>query len=340
MFRVNRAALRAVKGFSANRRVVGPLTSVSSSRAFSIASCDDNNSVDSSSVDSAVSFVVDNADNLTNVVATTPPELGFSPPHLVISAIEGLHSLSGLPYWGSILVGTVILRMCLLPLTISAQRNSSALAYVRPEMERIQEIFKNDPHQGDARVRNRYQADMKALFKKYDCNPLRSLGMPLLQVPIFMSFFFGLREMSEIIPGMKTGGAFWFTDLSAADSTYILPVANALSFLVMLEISTNSTIASKQRDMLKNVMRVFSVALIPMTMSMPQAIFMYWSANSTFSILQTLALKHPELKKRFKILDPPVDTKPASGEDPMAKFMNVSFNLFHSFFPLIIISLI
>ena len=48
-----------------------------------------------------------------------------------------------------------------------------------------------------------------------------SLAMPLVQLPVFMSFFWALQGMGEHFPGMESGGALWFTDLTVADSTLV-----------------------------------------------------------------------------------------------------------------------
>ena len=45
--------------------------------------------------------------------------------------------------------------------------------------------------------------------------------------------------MAEKMPSFKHGGAFWFTDLTTPDASYIFPVLTALSFLVVVEVSTS-----------------------------------------------------------------------------------------------------
>ena len=42
--------------------------------------------------------------------------------------------------------------------------------------------------------------------------------------------------MAEKMPSFKTGGAYWFLDLSTPDSLYILPVLTALTFLITVEV--------------------------------------------------------------------------------------------------------
>ena len=82
---------------------------------------------------------------------------------------------------------------------------------------------------------------MKQFFKNHNVNPYKSLLMPLLQIPILMSFFFALRKMLDVpIPSMTNGGTLWFTDLSLMDPTYTLPVLAGISTLSAFEITLRS----------------------------------------------------------------------------------------------------
>jgi YidC/Oxa1 family membrane protein insertase len=262
-------------------------------------------------------------DNITvsidNAIASVDPVvvevLGNGPTHLVMKFIDFVHIAGDIPYWGAIIASTILLRTVLLPITISGIQNSARLQIMKPEMEKIQKAFTSDPLKSDVRSKKKYEEEMKGLFKKYNCNPIRSLSMPLLQIPIFMSFFFALREMGTFFPDFATGGALWFTDLTVADASYALPIINALSFLGMLELTTATNNQLPNKQLMKNVMRVLAVAMIPMTMDMPQAVFMYWSANSSFSVVQMLTLKVPVVKKWLDIPDPPVIDQ--SNEKPM-----------------------
>ena len=46
----------------------------------------------------------------------------------------------------------------------------------------------------------------------------------------------GIREMHEYYPDYVTGGAYWFENLAIADATYILPVLNSVTFLIIVEM--------------------------------------------------------------------------------------------------------
>jgi membrane protein insertase Oxa1/YidC/SpoIIIJ len=70
-------------------------------------------------------------------------------------------------------------------------------------------------------------------------------------------------------------------------------------------LTTMSNNQMPNKALMKNVMRGIAVVMIPMTLDMPQAVFMYWSANSSFSVVQMLTLKNKALKKWLDIPDPP-----------------------------------
>jgi membrane protein insertase Oxa1/YidC/SpoIIIJ len=47
--------------------------------------------------------------------------------------------------------------------------------------------------------------------------------------------------MAEKMPSFKSGGAYWFVDLTTPDGLYIFPVLTALTFLLTVEVDTCST---------------------------------------------------------------------------------------------------
>jgi len=244
----------------------------------------------------------------------TTAVLTNSPSHLVMQLIEHVHLVSDLPYWGAIIATTFALRLALLPIGIKTAQSTARLTAVRPVLQKISDAMLKDPNVSQNRAK--YALEQQAIWKKYKVNPLLALLMPVVQLPIFMSFFFGLRDMGTYFPLYSTGGAFWFTDLTAADPFVALPLINALTFLAMVEIGADGLQTSDQ-GMFKNVMRVLSVAMIPLTMHMPQGLFVYWSFNNVVSIVQA---KGMQLDSVRNYLDIP--KAPAQGTAPNLKMRN------------------
>jgi YidC/Oxa1 family membrane protein insertase len=78
-------------------------------------------------------------------------------------------------------------------------------------------------------VRSVTQANVRNLWKTHDVNPFRSMLVPLMQLPIFLSMFYGLRRLAELpFPQFLEGGFAWVTDLTMADPYCILPLTSIL----------------------------------------------------------------------------------------------------------------
>ena len=57
------------------------------------------------------------------------------------------------------------------------------------------------------------------------------------QIPVFVSVFFGLRQLTNLpVMSLKDGGMLWFTDLSVADPYCILPAITSLTMLATIEV--------------------------------------------------------------------------------------------------------
>ncbi|KAI8137367.1 60Kd inner membrane protein-domain-containing protein [Fennellomyces sp. T-0311] len=234
----------------------------------------------------------------------------FTPVGGLEAMLEAVHVYTGLPWWGTIATATVLVRLALLPLMIKIQRNNAKMMNLNPEVSRLMENLKTAQAQGDSVAVGKYTNEMQSLFKKHGCHPMKSLGLPIIQMPVMVSFFMALRAMSELpVPGLTTGGLGWFTDLTAKDPYYALPVLSAAGVMAVLEAGTEVGAANPQSKGMKNFFRGMAVVMVPFTAWMPSSVFIYWITSNCVSITQILALKNPTIRKA---LDIPKLVKPAS----------------------------
>lgn len=238
------------------------------------------------------------------------------PSDQMIQLIYNIQEATGWNYAITIGAITLVFRVAMVPMFVKAQQNSSRLAHVKPEMDVLKaKIDRVDPK--DLEMQQKYAKEMQNLFKKYDVNPLRSIAIPLLQFPVFMSMFFGLKNMPDIYPTeLSTGGMLWFHDLTAPDPFFIMPVASALSFLLMMELGKEQMMASapEQGRVMLNIFRGMAVIMVPITYTFPTAVFCYWSVNNTFSLVQSAFFHNKAVRKSLDIWDPP---KPVPGAPPV-----------------------
>ncbi len=207
-------------------------------------------------------------DGLTAVAVEAAPKLNFFVEH-IMSGIDLIHTFSGLPYWGAICVATVAIRLAMLPLSIKTIKSTSKMAHMKPEMEDLVRRQKSDPNIQDPKVQAAYSAEMIGVYKKHGVNPLSAIGLPFIQMPVFIGVFWALHDMGLYYPDIATGGAFWFTNLAAPDATFILPLFNAASFLLMIEMGADG-MQTGQTKQFQWIMRGLAVAMVPLTISMPQ----------------------------------------------------------------------
>lgn len=115
---------------------------------------------------------------------------------------------------------------------------------------------------------------VRKLMKDNDVSVLRGFAVPLIQMPIFVTFFFALRAIANAgLPSLQNGGFSWITDLSVADPFYILPCLSAALTLAVLETGAETggvqTAQTNQQKMIKNVLRVVTVGVIPFIAHFP-----------------------------------------------------------------------
>lgn len=266
-----------------------------------------------------IDVVMDMAAPAVNEVAIAAAD-SFLPVAVLQHAIDAVHNFTGFNWWASIVVTTLLIRSFTLPLLINQLKATSKLSIVRPHLEEVKQRVER---QGmDPTAVSEGQKEMKKLFKEHGVSPFTPLKGLFIQAPVFISFFLAITNMAEKVPSFKSGGAFWFVDLTTADDLYIFPVLTALTFLITVECNTQEGMeGNPAAGTMKNVSRALAAASVPLTMSFPKAIFCYWITSNLFSLTYGLVLKAPGVKEFLGV--PKVHVAP-----PTTAAKSSSFDLF------------
>ncbi|XP_036406999.1 mitochondrial inner membrane protein OXA1L [Megalops cyprinoides] len=232
-------------------------------------------------------------------------ELGlgsYTPVGLVQNVLEFMHVDVGLPWWGAIVAGTVLARCAVLPVIVKGQREAAKLNNVLPEITKITHRLNEAKRSGNQLEFAKASSDMMLFQKEHDVNPLRGFLVPLVQLPVFISFFIALRNMSCLpVPSMQSGGLWWFPDLTVADPFYILPLAVTGTMFAVLELGAESGVNNPNMQMMKTVLRIMPFVVFPITINFPTAVFTYWLTSNVFSLGQVALLRHPAVRQRLNI---------------------------------------
>uniref|UniRef100_A0ACD5WGI1 Uncharacterized protein n=1 Tax=Avena sativa TaxID=4498 RepID=A0ACD5WGI1_AVESA len=234
----------------------------------------------------------------------------FPPVAALQYAIDAVQSFTGLNWWASIAVTTLLIRTATIPLLVNQLKSTMKLNAMRPEIEAINMEMRNSM---DPQSMLEGKRKLGELFTKRGVNPLTPLKGLFIQGPIFMSFFFAIQNMVEKVPSLKGGGAYWFTDLTTPDELYILPVLTSATFLLTVELNMQEGMeGNPMLQTMKKFSRILAVMTIPFTMHFPKAIFCYWITANLFSLGYGFALRKTAV--RYFLNLPEVVPQPASAQ--------------------------
>jgi membrane protein insertase Oxa1/YidC/SpoIIIJ len=151
------------------------------------------------------------------------------PSDLMIRFLEFCHVNTELPWWGSIVLLTLILRVALFPLMLKTTRNTAIVPYIKDKQIELINAAKEARESGELVEVRKATMKLMDLYKEWGYRPLLGF-IGLLQLPIFIGVFRTLSRCSELpVPGWQTGGTAWFTDLTAIDPYFILPTVSGLT---------------------------------------------------------------------------------------------------------------
>jgi YidC/Oxa1 family membrane protein insertase len=220
--------------------------------------------------------------------------------------LDGTVELTGLPWWATIALVTLSIRILVLPLVFKGQANAIRLQNIQPKMGAYMKDIQYAKATGNKVLLSESAMAVQKLMKDNKCSPFKSLYPPLILGPIFASFFFALKGLGEAgLTSMQTGGLAWFNDLTAADPYMILPTASILMSLAVIEtgaeMGSTSKAVTPQAKFLRNAFRVLIPASLFFFAYFPAAIFCYMGVNNTFSLLQLLTLQAPAVRKYLNL---------------------------------------
>ena len=100
----------------------------------------------------------------------------------------------------SIVIITIIIYMCLLPLTIKQQKFSKLSQKMQPEMQAIQAKYKNKKDQASMMA---MQEETQLLYQKYGISPMGSCVQMLIQIPMLFALYRVFYNIPAYLSGVK-----------------------------------------------------------------------------------------------------------------------------------------
>jgi YidC/Oxa1 family membrane protein insertase len=184
-------------------------------------------------------------------------------------ALSWVHRLSG--NWGvAIILVTFLLKLLFYPLSEASGRSMAKMKTLQPRIKNLQETYADD--------REKLGRAMMELYKREKINPVAGCLPIIIQIPVFLAFYWVLLESVEM---RQAPFAFWIHDLSSRDPYFILPLIMAGAMFVQYKLNPAPPDPVQAR--------VFMI--MPLVMSatfafFPAGLVLYWVTNTILSIAQ------------------------------------------------------
>ncbi|MGN7478580.1 membrane protein insertase YidC [Solibacillus silvestris] len=195
----------------------------------------------------------------------------------IVSMIQFSAEFTG-SYAGGIIFVTVLVRICILPLTLKQIKSSRAMQSLQPQLQALQKTYSSK----DAETQHQYQQEMMRLMQSKGANPIAGCLPVLIQMPILIGLYHAISRMN-VTPMYELGSIF---NVPLATSSIIFAmIAGGMQYFVLKTGPTLNT--NPQMSILHYILPVMIMIFGFMA---PTAITLYWIVSSFISILQNIYL--------------------------------------------------
>ncbi len=187
----------------------------------------------------------------------------------------GMKNTLGIGFGAVIILFGVMVRLLLWPLNQKAMRSMTAMQAIQPQLQALQERYKQDPQ--------RLQQEMFKIYREHKVNPLGGCWPMLLPYPFLVAVFFVLQNTIEL-----RGESFlWMPDLSRMDPTFIIPILMAVSMFGMSWVAQRGMAPNQQAKMMMYLMPAIFLAMF---WSFASGLNLYYLTQNLASIPQQLLI--------------------------------------------------
>ena len=212
----------------------------------------------------------------------------------ILSYFYGLFGNYGI----AIILLTVMVRMCLHPLSRKQVRGAQMMGFLKPQMKRIGDKYKDDPQKKSLKTQE--------LFGKYGYNPLSGCLPVFFQMPIFFGLYRSIMVNTELRGEPLLDGLNWCTNLAGPDMLVywgeqsaifinrggflgpylnLLPIITIALFMLQQKIYAPPTTDDTQK-MAQKMMKFMMLFMGVMFFRVASGLCIYFIASSTWGLLE------------------------------------------------------
>ena len=201
---------------------------------------------------------------------------------ILLLGMKKIHSV--VPNWGiAIIIITILLKLLFWPLTQISARSAKKMQKIQGPMKELTEKYKEDP--------KRKNEEMMKLYRKHKVNPVGGCLPMIVQIPIFIGFFYMLRTSSEL----RFAEFLWIADLSQPEKIFswgvnlpilgqyfnLLPFTMGLTMFYQMRMTPTAASAEQQA-----IFKFMPIMMVVMLYNFGSGLCLYWTIQNLMTILQ------------------------------------------------------
>lgn len=191
----------------------------------------------------------------------------------------------------SIIIATIIIKLLVLPISISMIKNQKKMAEFQPEIEKLKKKYKNDPQT--------LAIKQQELYKESNYNPLAGCLPMIIQMVVLIAFYRVFLEPAKYAftdPEMFAAinkNFFFVKDLEEIDKTMVLGAIAAITTFLSTYITTKNPATKmsenpQTKSMSTMMMVIMPIMIFNMGRTFQSGLVLYWIVGNVFAIVQQL----------------------------------------------------
>jgi YidC/Oxa1 family membrane protein insertase len=183
--------------------------------------------------------------------------------------LDWVHRVVG--NWGwAIIIVTALIKLAFYPLSEASGRSMAKMRTLAPRIKNIQERYKDD--------REQLGRAMMEVYKREKINPLAGCLPMIVQIPVFLAFYWMLLENVEM---RQAPFMLWINDLSSRDPLFILPLLMGAAMFGQYKLNP-----APPDPMQAKIFMFMPIVMTAMFAWFPAGLVLYWLTNTLLSIAQ------------------------------------------------------
>lgn len=204
----------------------------------------------------------------------------------MVDLLTFMHYSVGMPYGIAIIMMTILVRACMLPLSIKQARSAKKMKELQPRIAELKKKYEKD--------KEKFARAQMELFSKEGYNPLAGCLPIFFQLPIFIGLYTSLNASVDL----RMAPFLWFDNLAAPDALFrlpfqlpfglgsdfnLLPVLTVVLFVAQQKILMPPP-ADEQQEMQQKMMMWMSIAFGFFFWHFPAGLCVYFIASSLWGL--------------------------------------------------------